>query len=152
MSSCPRLGRLRAPPPLMFAMFAGCPRRPWPPAPEPADVADDDDIAEAQAHGRRHRGVPEDRWILMTLANAADTWLRSSVEQLRIAFKRRCWSHLGRWLSATKRGVRVLRDDDINAWWKALWARRNGHLPSRGHDGGRDHRSDDSDENIEAHR
>ena len=26
----------------------------------------------------------------------------------------------GRWLSATKKGVRVLRDDDINSWWKAL--------------------------------
>ena len=82
LSSCPRLGRLRAPPPLMFAVFAGCPRRPRPPAPEPANVADDDDIAEAQAqHGRRHRGVPEDqdRWILMTPASPSDAWLRLSI-------------------------------------------------------------------------
>ena len=86
-------------------------------------MADDDDIAEAQAqHGRRHRGVPEDqdRWILMTPASPSDAWLRLSVGQMRIAFKRRCWAHLGRWLSATKKGVRVLRDDDINSWWKAL--------------------------------
>ena len=38
----------------------------------------------------------------------------------------------GRWLSATKKGVRVLRHDDINSWLKAVRAGRNGHLSSQG--------------------
>ena len=45
-------------------------------------------------------------------------WLRLSGELLRLAFKRRLWAHLGRWLRAIKNGVRL--QTEINDWWTAL--------------------------------
>ena len=45
-------------------------------------------------------------------------WLRLSGALLRLAFKRRLWAHLGRWLRAVKNGVRLLTE--IDDWWTAL--------------------------------
>ena len=45
-------------------------------------------------------------------------WLRLSGQLLRLAFKRRLWAHLGRWLRAVKHGVRLLTE--IDDWWTAL--------------------------------
>ena len=47
-------------------------------------------------------------------------WHRLASELARLAFKRRLWAHLGRWLNAAKRGVRQIPDADIQDWWKAL--------------------------------
>ena len=45
-------------------------------------------------------------------------WLRLSGQLLRLAFKRRLWAHLGRWLRAIKNGVRLRTE--IDDWWTAL--------------------------------
>ena len=45
-------------------------------------------------------------------------WLRLSGQFLRLAFKRRLWAHLGRWLRAIKNGVRLRTE--IDDWWTAL--------------------------------
>ena len=45
-------------------------------------------------------------------------WLRFSHELLRLAFKRRLWAYLGRWLRALKQGVR--QRTVLDEWWTAL--------------------------------
>ena len=47
-------------------------------------------------------------------------WKRYAKEILRLGFKRKQWSHLGRWLNAARKGVRQIPDQDVGDWWKAL--------------------------------
>ena len=63
------------------------------------------------------QGVP----FTAQAASAAEVslrWLRLSGELLRLAFKKRLWAHLGRWLRAVKNGVR--QQTAIADWWTAL--------------------------------
>ena len=59
-------------------------------------------------------GVPFDSHVAEPILR----WLRFSHELLRLAFKRRLWAHLGRWLRAVKQGVR--QQTELADWWTAL--------------------------------
>ena len=49
-----------------------------------------------------------------------ERWKRFVIELRRLAYKRRKWAHLGRWLNAIKRGIRMQEDRELESWWTGL--------------------------------
>ena len=92
-------------------MVSGCRRRA---SAQPQARGDDDDVSvsSAAASAAASAETPSERlWA---------RWHRFSVKLTRIAYKRRQWAHLGRWLKSIKQGVRQIPDEDVKDWWTAL--------------------------------
>ena len=86
---------------------------------QPQARGDDDDVSVSSAaalaeapHNKLPEATPSERlWA---------RWHRFAAKLARIAYKRRQWAHLGRWLKSIKQGVRQIPDEDVKDWWTAL--------------------------------
>jgi len=67
---------------------------------------------------RRQASVLQGESFSARAAEVGIQWRLLACALLRLAFKRRLWAHLGRWLGATKNGVRL--QTELADWWTAL--------------------------------